>query len=227
MTFLLVLLVLLSGLLLTPLGARVCYVGDTLSLYLRIGHFYKKLLPKKKKKADEKPKKPKKAKKKKEKKPKEETAGEKKKKVKKPISFYLRLAKMALSSSKIFFRSIVIDRINARVIFAGGDPAKTAITYGRVSAALENAQPILQRFKALKRYDVQLNVDFCRDKLLAEGEIEISFMLWSIFGMGSCFGWAFIKMMLSDKWNAFAENRRLKKEQHKLSISHGGNYERV
>lgn len=224
MIVLLVVLVLLAALLLTPLGARACYVEENFCLYLRVGRFYKKLLPKKKGK---KPKKPKKAKKKKEKKPKEKKAGEKPKKAKKPISFYLRLAKAALSSSKIFFRSIIIDRLNARVIFAGPDPAQTAITYGRASAALENAQPILRKFSALKRYDVQLNVDFCRDKLFAEGEIEISFMLWSIFGMVFSLGFAFLKLILSEKRTAMREKRKQKKEQSRIAIQRGGNYERV
>ena len=224
MIALLVVLVFLTALLLTPLGARACYVENTLYLYLRIGHFYKKLLPKKKKKK-EKPKKEKKKKEKKPKKPKEEKPGEAAKKKKKPISFFLRLAKMALSSSKIFFRSIVIDRLNARVIYAGPDPANTAITYGRAAAALENAQPILQKFKALKRYDVQLNVDFCRDKLFAE--VEISFMLWSLFGMVFSLGFAFLKMMISDKRKQIKENRAQKKELKNLSIQRGGNYERV
>ena len=227
MTALIIILLLLGALTLTPLGARACYTGNVFYLDLRVGHFYKRLLPKKK--TEGKAKKPKKAKKKKEKKPKEEegAASEKPKKQKKPISFFIKLAKMGLHASRIFLRSIVIDRLNVRITFAGPDPAAVALDYGKASSIAESIQGIAQRLFRVKRYDVQLNADFCADKLLAEGEIEISFMLWSLFGMANCFAFAFIKMMISDKLASLREKRALKKQQQLSIKQHGGNYERV
>ena len=201
MTAVVIILILLGLLLLTPLGAKVKYSADETRLAVYWGFIKINILPKKEKK--KKPEKEKKEKKKKEpKKPSEdvkEDKKEKKKKKKRPLSFWLGLAKAGLSSAGIFLRGIAVDKLHAVITVADSDPAKTAINYGRACAVVGSFSEYTDKLRRIKDCDVQVNADFYEDKMKFDVDAEVSFLLYSVFGMAFNFAFQFIKLLIKEK----------------------------
>jgi len=206
-TAILVILIFLGILLLSPVGAKVVYAQNVLSLDVRFGWIRVHILPKKAKKAGQD--KPKKKKTKKEKPEKQKSEKEKKPKKKKPLSFWLDVVKSAFRSLKIFLRGIVIDTLHADVTVADADASKAALNYGRLCAAAGTLDALLDHCRAVKDYDVHIGVDFFAEKLGIDAEVEVSFLLYSLFGMVFCLAFAFLKLLIINKFNEIKSRRQV------------------
>lgn len=160
MTFLKVLLVLIAVfwlLSLIRLGASVRYETGTVFLRLVVGPFRITLLPaKEKKKPPKEKKKAKKAAEEPEKQP-----DEKKKRKLPPVSELLSLAAEAAGRLK---RKIRIDELTVHLIWASGDPAETAVGFGRANAAMGMIWGLVENNFHVKKHDLGVAVDFERDK---------------------------------------------------------------
>ena len=167
----------LGILLLVRLGVRVSYRENVLRLWLCISPFriplYSSAGKKKKKKPKKKKKKP------------QEKPEEKKKKPKKKRSFreILTMAGEIGGILKRLMRRIRIERLEAEITAAGPDAARAAITYGRLWEAVGTLHALLDNLVTLKRWNVQVGLDYSAEKLRAEGTAEITFRNLYILAM--------------------------------------------
>lgn len=142
-----------------PLGVGAIYDEGGFTADLIVGPVKIKLFPKPK---NEKPKKDK-PKKKGIKSEKTSSGGGTKKNDSKnggPITDFLPLLKTALDLLNDFRRKLRINRMEAKVILAGGDPCDLAVNYGKAWTAVGNIMPHLERFLVIKKRDIQIECDF-------------------------------------------------------------------
>ena len=142
-----------------PLGVGAIYDEGGFTADLIVGPVKIKLFPKPK---NEKPKKDK-PKKKGVKSEKTSSGGGTKKDDSKnggPITDFLPLLKTALDLLNDFRRKLRINRMEAKVILAGGDPCDLAVNYGKAWTAVGNIMPHLERFLVIKKRDIQIECNF-------------------------------------------------------------------
>lgn len=92
---------------------------------------------------------------------------EKPKKTKKPLTLeilcdYIRLGAEALGTMR---RRLVIKNMTCHLKVASGDAAKTAITYGQITAAVSALYPVLDRNLRLRHTDISVDADFEGSKM--------------------------------------------------------------
>ena len=117
----------------------------------------------------------KKEKKKKNKKP------EKKNKNKNKLLFFSDYCRIAGRAIRIFNRKLVIKMLKCNVLVATDDAAKTALTFGKVSAGVNIfCGAICNNFKVIQR-DVRVNADFTKQK--SEYDIYINMELSLLGGL--------------------------------------------
>ena len=183
MTGWLIALAILFLLAILPLGVLVKYNADGPLVRIVAGPLKITLFPKKKKE-----KKPKKEKKKKKEKPKKEKKSKKKKaesKEKKKekggsILDFLPLVKVALDFLGDFRRKLRINRLELKLIMAGGDPCDLAMNYGKAWAALGNLFPLLERAFVIKKRDVEVECDFTAEETTVLANVQITITLGRI-----------------------------------------------
>ena len=183
MTGWLIALAILFLLAILPLGVLVKYNADGPLVRIVAGPLKITLFPKKKK--EKKPKKEKKKKKdkpKKEKKSKKEKLADKHKKQEKGGSIldFLPLVKVALDFLGDFRRKLRINRLELKLIMAGGDPCDLALNYGKAWAALGNLFPLLERAFVIKKRDVEVECDFTADETTVLANVQITITLGRI-----------------------------------------------
>jgi len=141
-----------------PLGAGIIYGESGFAADIIAGPVRIKLFPK-----------PKKEKKKKEKPKKESKSGknssgkaEKKTDSKKggPVTDFLPLLKTALDLLNDFRKKLRVNRLEVKVVLAGGDPCDLAVNYGKAWTAVGNVMPHLERFLVIKKRDIRIECDF-------------------------------------------------------------------
>ena len=113
---------------------------------------------------------------------------EKKKKNKKPeqkkknkLLFFSDYCRIAGRAVKIFNRKLVIKMLKCNVLVATDDAAKTALTFGKVSAGVNIfCGAICNNFKVVER-DVRVNADFTKQK--SEYDVYINMELSLLGGL--------------------------------------------
>lgn len=183
MTPWLIVLAILILLAILPLGVLVKYNADGPLVRIVAGPLKITVFPLKKK--EKKPKIEKKKKKEKTKKDKKtkKTKGEKKgKKQEKGGSVldFLPLVKVGLDFLGDFRRKLRINRLELKLIMAGGDPCDLALNYGRAWAALGNLFPLLERAFVIKKRDVEVECDFTADETTVLANVQITITLGRI-----------------------------------------------
>lgn len=165
MAWLLVLAV-LAGIAVLPLGVRLRYDEAGAVVWLLIGPVKKQLYPK----SGDKPAKVKKDQKKEPSKPqKEDKKGG-------SLADFLPLAKTAVAFLNELRRRLVVRKLELLVTMAGDDPCDLAENYGRACAALAAFEPQLERLVKIKRKDLQIRCDFLSEKssVFAFADITVS-----------------------------------------------------
>jgi len=183
MTGWLIALAILFLLAILPLGVLVKYNADGPLVRIVAGPIKITVFPMKKK--EKKPKKEKKKKKEKapkEKKSKKDKAAKKEKKQEKGGSVldFLPLVTVALNFLGDFRRKLRINRLELKLIMAGGDPCDLALNYGKAWAALGNLFPLLERAFVIKKRDVEVECDFTADETTVLANVQITITLGRI-----------------------------------------------
>ena len=179
----LIALAILVLLAITPVGVLAGYNSEGILLRIVAGPVKITILPAKKneKKPKEKKPKPKKEKPKKAEKPaakaenKEEKGGS--------VLDFLPLLQIVFDFLGEFRRKLRVDRLELKLILAGGDPATLGINYGKAWAAVGNLMPQLERFFVIKKRDVEVECDFTGSKTLIIAKLQITITIGRIVSM--------------------------------------------
>lgn len=192
MRALVIVLLVLTVLLLTPLGVDGGYNGKSLILGIRIGFLNIRILPKKKKQIV--PKIPKKRKV-----PKQ--TPEKTEKKKKPFDKeeIKALIKPALKALGRFRKKLRLDYLRIHYTFASDDPYKTAMGFGMSSAALGVILPLVENAFDIGERDVGTSFDFLCDKPVFDCWITTTIHVWEILYIAIAFGIDYLKLKIKQK----------------------------
>lgn len=167
-----------------PLGASVKYDSGGLLVRLIAGPARITLFPRKKKDKEEK--KPKKETKKEELAPKTEAAP--KEKTGGKLTDFLPLVQVALDFLGEFRRKLRVNRLEMKIIMAGGDPCDLAVNYGRAWAALGNLVPLLERCFVIKKRDLEVECDFVAEETLIYARLDLTITLGRILSLAVRYG---------------------------------------
>jgi len=195
---LVIVLLVLTVLLLTPLGIDGGYRGKNLVLGIRIGFLNIRVLPRKKKLT--KPKIPKQ--KKISKQTREKAEG--KEKPDKPFDMEMLkgLIKPALKSLGRFRKKLYVDYLRIHYTFATDDPFKTAMGFGMSSAAVSSILPLVDNAFNIGEQDIGTSFDFLSDKPVFDCWITTSIQVWEVFYIAIAFGIDYLKLKIKQKREA-------------------------
>lgn len=210
---LLIFLGILLFLLLTPIGARVIYNEDGVTVKLVLGLIRFKVFPGKPKPpedpavaAEKKRKKKLAAQEKKKKKElkklqsKEKPKGPKKKK---PIGVliqeFLPFVKLGLHALGDLRKLFTIHKLNLRVTYGSGDAATAAMNYGKLWGICGAGMALLTAALRIRRYKVQPVLDYdCKEmRIVADAVVTIT--LWRLFGYLFDYGMKLVKLLIAKK----------------------------
>lgn len=198
MRALVIVLLVLTVLLLTPLGIDGGYSSKNLVLGIRIGFLNIRVFPRKKKHT--KPKIPKQ--KKIPKQTREEAEGELPQKKPFDMEMLKGLIKPVLKSLGRFRKKLHVDYLRIHYTFATDDPFKTAMGFGMSSAALNAILPLVDNAFDIGERDVGTSFDFLSDKPEFNCWISMSIQVWEIFYIAIAFGIDYLKLKIKQKRKA-------------------------
>ena len=206
----------LVGLAILPLGASVKYDAEGPLVRLIVGSVKITLFPRPKKpQKEKKPKKAKKAPKKlepvsekpaetakpepapqaaapaKEEKPKKKSGG--------PIRDFLPLVRVALDLLNDFRRKLRVDRLEVKLVMAGGDPCDLAVNYGRAWTAIGNLLPRLEKVLVIKKRDIGVECDFTAPETTIYARLDLTITLGRILAIAVVYGFRAIVELLKIK----------------------------
>ena len=169
-----------------PVGVYAAYNSEGVFLRIIAGPARITILPKKEKKPKEKVAKPKKDKTVKS----ANSASSEEKKQEKggSITDFLPLLQIAFDFLGEFRRKLRVDRLELKLILAGGDPCNLAINYGKAWAAVGNLMPQLERFLVIKKRDVNVECDFVGSQTLIIARLELTITIGRILSMAVRYG---------------------------------------
>ena len=184
-----------------PLGASVKYDADGPLVKLIAGPVKITLFPRPKKpKKEKKPKEPKKTPEKKEKPApaapkepaKEQPAATPEKPEKKksggPVTDFLPLLKVALDLLNDFRRKLRVNRLEVKLVMAGGDPCDLAMNYGKAWAAIGNLMPRLEKVLVIKKRDIDVECDFTASQTTVYARLDLTITLGRILAIAVVYG---------------------------------------
>lgn len=208
-----VLVALIVGFNLIPVGVAVSLIDDKLRLAAKADGLRIQLIPK----PPEKEKKPKKEKKKKEKKPKppkeEKPVEEKQKGL--PLGLTLddvfEIVKKVLQRLNRFKHQFVVDDFMLHFTASEADPYYTAMTYVYVNEALCILAPMCRRSFKVKKSDVSTDLDFMANRFRLDFALEMSIRIGQIVGLGFGIAFAALGVVLKARRRQKKEEKRLKK----------------
>ena len=192
---LIIVLLILTVLLLTPLGVDGGYNGKSLILGIRIGFLNIRILPKKKKSTKPKIPKQKKALK---------QTGEISKTKKAPKKSFDKkllksLIKPALKALGRFRKKLRLDYIRLHYTFASDDPYKTAMGFGVSSAAMNTILPLIENAFEIGERDIGTSFDFLSDKPIFDCWITTTIHVWEVLYIAIVFGIDYLKLIIKRK----------------------------
>ena len=205
-------ILLLLGIL--PLGASVKYDADgplvkVIAGPIRITVFPRDAKPKKEKKskiepekngsAEEKPKKTGKSSGKKDKTTKSTPQETSEKKSGGPITDFLPLLKVALDLLNDFRRKLRVNRLEVKLVMAGGDPCDLAMNYGKAWTAIGNLLPRLENVLVIKKRDIEVECDFVASKTTIYVRLDLTITLGRILVIAVVYGFRAIVEFLKIK----------------------------
>ena len=207
-------LIVLLVILFVPLGADISYINSEFSLALKIGFYSHKLFPKDKdaeepveEKNDTTEGKPKK---------KKETSGGNNILKKLELSFeeIIEIIKKALNGVSKFGK-LTVHYFMLHYIAAGKDPYSTAMTYNYINAALSALAPGCAKvFKVSGDIDVWTDIDFTREKMLADVKLAITLRLVQILHVAVVAGFGVLCVLIKNRIRV-AKLRKAEKKQNK------------
>ena len=112
---------------------------------------------------------------------------------------FLPLVQLAFRFLGDFRRKLRVDRLELKLILAGGDPANLAINYGRTWAAVGNLMPQLDRIFVIKKRDVEVECDFTSPETLVLARLELTITLGRLLSLVFVYAIRAIKEFLNIK----------------------------
>ncbi len=198
MKALVIVLLVLTVLLLIPLGIDGGYRNGSLILGLKIGFLNLRLLPGRKRHREPKP--PKISRLKRKKKPKKE----KKLLIHSDIN---ELALIALKALGRLRRRLQVDYLRFRYTLVGGNPFSTALGYGAGNAILGLFVPLFDRAFVIRERDIGLDFDFLSNGQSIDCWLTMTIQIWELLYVAAALGLDFLKI----KWKHKKQDR-LRKE---------------
>ncbi len=206
-----VIVLIIAGIMLIPIGADLGYEGGQLHVSAKVCGVLLQLIPKKP--GEDKP--PKQKKPKRIKKKKNPPDGTEKPKKKPKLSFsgeeILSLVKSVLRSFGRFGRAFKVDRFLLDYTAAGPDPYDTAMTYGAVNAALSALAPICRERFRVKDCLVRTDVDFTAESTRLDFGLALTIRIGKIFGLLFSILFSALGLLIRNKLRLAKEKRRAKK----------------
>ena len=194
-----------------PIGADIGYAGGQLSLSAKVMGLFIQLLPKSEEKRPSKEKKPRKKKEKKPKKeepPPEEAEDKEEGAKKKGLPLGLTIDDLIDLVKAVFkglgkFR-IWVDRFLLHYIAAGKDPYKTAVTFGKINAALCALAPACRKKYNCRDTDVYTDICFTEEKPFIEFGLGFHIRIGTLFAVANTIlfraAWIIIKSKSRQIW---------------------------
>ena len=185
-------ILILTVLLLIPLGVDCGYSGEKFVFGLRLGFFNIRLYPGKLKR--QKPKVPKK------KPEKKKQSSEDVPKEKVPLNKIelFRLIRTLRILSRLR-RKLHVDYLRIRYIFATDDPFKTAMGFGYSSAALGAIVPLFDDAFDIDKRDIGTSFDFQSDKPVFDCWLTLTIQVWEVFYVATAIGIDYLKIKYKHK----------------------------
>ena len=175
-----------------PLGVSVAYDAAGLLVRVIAGPVRVTLIPAKKR--------AKKEKKTREKKPKKASAPAKVASTEAQkggsLKEFIPLVQIALDMMDAFRRKLRVNRLEAKIVLAGDDPADLAIHYGRAWTALGNLWPRLESFLVIRKRSVEVQCDFAADQTLITARLDVTITLGRMLAISVVYGIRAIKEFL-------------------------------
>lgn len=165
-----------------PLGVRILYNADGLLGYLILGPVHLRIFPMGKKEKKEKAEAPKKQT------PVEKKPKEQKSKDGGSVKDFLPLVQTGLRFLNDFRKKLRVNRLELKLILAGGDPCDLAVNYGRAWTALGNLMPRLEQFLVIKKRDLEVECDFTADQTRVIARVELTVTLGRLLWLAVWYG---------------------------------------
>lgn len=175
---------------LNRVGVRLAF-GEECRVMLRLGPIRMQVVPKKETEK-KKPKKDKATKKKKEK-PKKEMPKITARAVLDSLPELWRILKKGL---RMTFHRVRVAPMDISAVIGGDDPADTALLYGRLSAAMYTAMPMLQELVDMPDPHIHLEPELQGGETRISGEVGVSFLIWDLTVIGFACGVPLIHWLL-------------------------------
>ena len=172
----------------TPVGVHAGYNSDGILLRIIAGPARITVLPQKVKDKKPKEKTPKPKKKKPAVASKPAGTSEKKHEKGGSITDFLPLLQIVFDFLGEFRRKLRVNRLELKLILAGGDPCDLAVNYGKAWAAVGNLMPQLERFFVIKKRDVNVECDFTGSQTLIIARLELTITIGRIISMAVRYG---------------------------------------
>ncbi len=185
---LIIVVLILTVLMLVPLGVDGGYRGERLILGIRVGFLNIRVSPEMLKPM--RLKKPKKTIKEKE----SRTGEVEKKKVPFDKEELFRLAKIGLKALGRLKRKLHIDYLRIHCTFAADDPFTTAIGFASSSAALSSIVPLIDEAFDIGERDIGASFDFLSDRPVFDLWLTITIQVWEVFYIAIAFGFDYLKL---------------------------------
>ena len=180
-----------------PVGVDARYMGNELSLRLKIGLLKMQVLPAKPKKA---------APKKKKKTAKKAAASQKPEKPKKKASMpkltlsdILALVNLACDTLGDLRRKLRVEVLTLHVVLGGDDPAKAAMQYGGAWAAIGMLNPKLDQLFVIKKRDIQPILDYNEKEMSISAQLALTITIGRALSLGLKAGARFLKLWINKK----------------------------
>lgn len=96
---------------------------------------------------------------------------------------FLPLVKVVLDFLDGFRRKLRVDRLEMKIVLAGGDPCDLATNYGKAWVALGNLLPRLERVLVIKKRDLDIQCDFVAEQTLITARLDLTITLGRLLGL--------------------------------------------
>ena len=128
---------------------------------------------------------------KKETKPKKKSGG--------PITDFLPLLKVALDLLDDFRRKLRVNRLEVKLVMAGGDPCDLAMNYGRAWTAIGNLLPRLEKVLVIQKRDIDVACDFTASQTTIYARLDLTITLGRLLAIVVVYGYRAIVEFLKIK----------------------------
>lgn len=124
---------------------------------------------------------------------------EEKKKSGGPITDFLPLLKVALDLLNDFRRKLRINRLEVKLVMAGGDPCDLAVNYGKAWTAIGNLLPRLEKVLVIKKRDIDVECDFTASQTTIYARLDLTITLGRILAIVVVYGFRAVVEFLKIK----------------------------